>query len=72
MPPVIPFDQALKKLEAYCAYQERCPLEVGKKIQLWNFSAKESAALIASLTENGFLNEERFNEPLSKMRDVPS
>jgi regulatory protein len=60
MPPVIPFDQALQKLESYCAYQERCLLEVKKKIQSWKLSSQDSTALIDSLIDNGFLNEERF------------
>jgi regulatory protein len=60
MPPVIPFEQALHKLEAYCAYQERCYQEVKKKIQSWNFGSTDSNALIDSLIDNGFLNEERF------------
>lgn len=52
--------EAVKKLEKYCAYQERCHQEVmhkGKMLGLDYFECNEALSI---LIENNFLNEERF------------
>jgi regulatory protein len=53
-------EQALQKLRHYCLYQERCHSEVREK--LWQLGVKRADhdELIASLIEDGYLNEERF------------
>lgn len=53
-------EQALQKLRQYCAYQERCHYEVEQK--LWNLgiNKKEHGAIIATLIEDDYLNEERY------------
>jgi regulatory protein len=53
-------EQALQKLKHYCGYQERCHSEVKEK--LWNLGVwkPEHGEIIASLIEEGYLNEERF------------
>ena len=54
------FLEAKAKLEAYCAYQERCMQEVTKKLTEWGFYGEQQDNLIADLIVNNFLNEERF------------
>ncbi len=52
--------QALEKMRAYCALQDRCMQEVRQKLYqhgIWNDEAEE---VIAQLIIEGFLDEERF------------
>lgn len=49
-----------KKLEHYCAYQDRCHQEVYQKMFSFNLSAHEKEELMVYLIDNNFLNEERF------------
>ncbi|HMR93090.1 MAG TPA: regulatory protein RecX [Chitinophagaceae bacterium] len=53
-------EQALQKLKHYCAYQERSHSEVVEKLYALGVWKKEHNAIIASLIEEGYLNEERF------------
>lgn len=52
--------EALKKLEHYCAYQERCHQEVSAKLKQLGVSMPYRDSIIVSLIENNYLNEERF------------
>jgi regulatory protein len=54
--------EAKVKLEALCAYQERCSFELEKKMQLWGLDPENQRILLADLITNNFLNEERFAE----------
>lgn len=56
------FLEAKSKLEALCAYQERCEFDLLQKLHEWKFSEDDSNALIADLIINNFLSEERFAE----------
>lgn len=51
---------ALQKLQAYCAYQERCHSEVTAKLRELGMFGDEADAIMAQLIEDNFLNEERF------------
>jgi regulatory protein len=53
-------EQALQKLRHYCAYQERCHSEVKEKLFDLGIRMKEHDAIIATLIEENYLNEERF------------
>ncbi|MEM0993240.1 MAG: regulatory protein RecX [Bacteroidota bacterium] len=52
--------QALQKLQAYCAYQDRCHQEVRSKLLDLGIYGDELEEIIVSLIEDKFLNEERF------------
>jgi regulatory protein len=53
-------EQALQKLKHYCAYQERSHYEVKEKLYNLGVWKKEHDEIIATLIEEGYLNEERF------------
>ena len=53
-------EQAIKKLEYYCAYQERCHLDIENKFRSMKLSASFKETVMLHLLENDFLNDERF------------
>ena len=53
---------ALEKIKKYCAYQERCHLEVVDKLYKLGLYKNEVNQVLLSLMEEDFLNEERFAE----------
>ena len=52
--------QATKKLEHYCAYQDRCHEEVIQKLRSMKMDQDEIDQIIVQLIADNFLNEERF------------
>ena len=56
------FLEAKSKLEALCAYQERCSFELEKKMLQWGMDFEDRNSLLAHLIENNYLSEERFAE----------
>ncbi|MEY4521781.1 MAG: hypothetical protein RIT10_966 [Bacteroidota bacterium] len=54
------FLEAKAKLEALCAYQERCSFELNQKMILWGIDWEQRDQLLADLISSNFLNEERF------------
>ncbi len=59
-------DQAKAKLEAYCAYQERCYQEVTRKLTQMRMIPQAQDAVIAHLTKHDFLNETRFAQAFAR------
>lgn len=53
-------DEALDKLKSYCAYQERCHLEVRNKLKEMNMIPDAIDLIITTLIRHDFLNESRF------------
>lgn len=51
---------ALIKSEHYCAYQERSKLEVLNKLHEWGVASEDIDALLNTLEDSNYLNEERF------------
>ena len=51
-----------KKIEFYCAYQERCQIEVTQKLKKLGIFGADTAKYVNHLISNDFLNEERFSE----------
>lgn len=52
--------EATKKLEHYCAYQERCHQEVRQKLIGMHMIPEAIDVIIVHLLKHDFLNEERF------------
>ena len=52
--------EATKKLEHYCAYQERCHQEVRQKLKSMRMIPEAIDVITIHLLEHNFLNEERF------------
>jgi regulatory protein len=53
-------EDALKLLQRYCAYQDRCHKEVKQKLYDMGVYPDWQDEIILSLLEDNFLNEERF------------
>jgi len=53
-------EEAQRKLEHYCAYQERCHDEVIQKLKSLNMIPQAIDAIVVHLLDHNFLNEERF------------
>jgi regulatory protein len=53
---------ALQKLRKYCAYQERSPFEVYRKLGSLGLPKERQEEVVASLMEENFLDEFRFAE----------
>lgn len=53
-------EEAQRKMEHYCAYQERCHDEVIQKLRSMNMIPQAIDAIVVHLLDNNFLNEERF------------
>ena len=51
---------AREKIQAYCAYQERCHMEVTIKLKSWGLIQEAIDLLIIELVQFNFLNEERY------------
>lgn len=55
------FDEILKRLEYFCAYQERCEYDVLEKIKKLGLEGPENTQLlIKRLQKEGFLDQKRF------------
>ncbi|MGO1785917.1 MAG: regulatory protein RecX [Sphingobacterium sp.] len=52
--------EASRKAESYCAYQERSQQEVRDKLYDWGLHYADVESIISYLIEENFLNEERF------------
>src|SRR5690606_25508974 len=58
--------EAIKKLEHYCAYQERCHKDVIIKLKQMNMIPIAIDTVITHLIENNYLNEERFAKSFAR------
>ena len=58
--------EATKKLEGYCAYQERCHKEVTQKLRDMNMIPEARDEIITHLIQENFLNEERFAQSYAR------
>ncbi len=57
---VYDLNTAREKIQAYCAYQERCHMEVRMKLKSWGLIQEAIDLLIVELIQYNFLNEERY------------
>ena len=53
-------EEATKKLEYYCSYQDRCHEEVVAKLKTLGMVAQAIDHIVVHLIAHNFLNEERF------------
>lgn len=53
-------DEALLRMERYCAYSERCPKEVRNKLAEFGLTSADTDQIFAALRGDNFFNEERF------------
>lgn len=58
--------EALQKMQHYCAYQERSPFEVKRKLGLLKLPKERHEEVIATLMEENFLDEYRFAEAYTR------
>lgn len=56
------FDEAKARIEAFCAYQERCEYEVILKLNSWKIHYNDIQKLVDHLVDFRFLDNERFAE----------
>lgn len=59
-------DEAQKKLENYCAYQERCHKDVTDKLKNMRMIPEAIDQIIVHLIQNNYLNEERFAKAFAR------
>lgn len=59
-------DEALSRLQAYCAYQDRCHMEVEKKLREMRMIPQACEIIITKLIEDNFLNETRFAQSYAR------
>lgn len=55
-------DEALAKMETFCAYRERCPWEVRQKLRELGMAGETADQIYGVLEADGFFNEARFAE----------
>ena len=53
-------DEALAKIEYFCAYRERCPQEVRRKMADLGIKGETAGQIYAVLQDDGFVDEARF------------
>ncbi len=58
--------EATKKIESYCAYQERCHKEVIQKLRTMNMIPQAIDEIVAHLIRENYLNEERFAQSYAR------
>lgn len=66
MTKVYSLSEATKKLEGYCAYQERCHNEVVNKLREMRMIPQAIDLIVVGLIENDYLNEERFAKSFAR------
>ncbi len=59
-------EEAKKRLEKYCIYQDRCHQEIDKKLYEMRMIPEAREKIILHLIENDFLNEERFAKSFAR------
>lgn len=58
--------EATKKMEHYCAYQERCHYEVVEKLRGMHMIPEAIDQIVTHLIQENYLNEERFAKSFAR------
>ncbi len=69
-PKPVTVTEAIKKMEYYCAYQERCHRDVLQKLKTMSLIPEAKEKILLHLLEHNFLNEERFAKSYSRGKFV--
>ncbi|OQD44459.1 recombinase RecX [Croceivirga radicis] len=64
--PSFTVEEATRKLESYCAYQDRCHKEVVVKLKGMRMIPQAIDHIIAHLIQENYLNEERFAQSYAR------
>lgn len=64
--PSFTLNEAIKKMEAYCAYQERCHKEVEQKLRDMGMIPQAIDQIMVHLIQQNYLNEERFAQSYAR------
>lgn len=59
-------EEATKKLEGYCSYQERCHKEVVAKLKGMRMIPEAIDQIVVHLIDHDYLNEERFAQSFTR------
>lgn len=59
-------EEAKRRLEKYCAYQERCHQDVTKKLREMHMIPQAIDEIIRHLLQHNFLNETRFSQAFAR------
>ena len=59
-------NEATKKLESYCAYQERCHKDVVAKLRAMGMIPDAIDQIVVHLIQENYLNEERFAKSFAR------
>ncbi|GAA0713022.1 regulatory protein RecX [Aquimarina litoralis] len=65
-PESITVTEAIKKMEHYCAYQDRCHKDISEKLSTMKLIPEAKEKIILHLIEHNFLNEERFAKSFAR------
>lgn len=60
------FGEALAKLQAYCAYQDRCHVEIRQKLSDLGVYGEVADAVFERLIEDRFVDEERYAKSFAR------
>lgn len=63
---VFTVDEVKRKMEHYCAYQDRCHKEVENKLREYSIIPEAIEMILLSLLKDNFLNEERFSKSFAR------
>lgn len=58
--------EALSKAQQLCAQSEQCTGDIAARLARWGIGEHDSAAIIASLLHDRYINEERFAQAFVK------
>ena len=59
-------DEALTRMQSYCAYRDRCHMEVENKLREMRMIPQACEVIITKLIEDDFLNETRFAQSFTR------
>ena len=63
---VFTVDEIKKKMEYYCAYQDRCHQEVEKKLTQFRLIPEAREMILIHLIQHDFFNEQRFAQSFTR------